>query len=411
MGNCASRHKSTDEEQREDSEENREDEGRGGACSETSCHEEPPVSAEPEERQDSATLASGPPSEDDGGCTSSQELSEEEREEIRLSLTLCCADTAEIRSLKFPVGLSTSVKDLKNTIQSELSIPVPCQKIYFESALLLDYDSLRYCRIRDGDVLHVHYNSEADVDEILSAVNAMRDMLTFIQSMQPALANHKKYTPELDHQIQAAINHQTLHSLASSCFNLSFGERYRANVVLFTSSGGIDLLSQLYKLTHKYQWQYTPVSLQQLESALLSLLWKISATAPTRVIFLRYPLHDCVIQSALRGAVRPNKGVRAPIHMLPIEAKFMQDALLCKVIGKALGTLCKYVSLSVIIHVVHTHYILIPRLAAGKMGPAYVTTVIQAQSRFAFISLVLLLLFNTSLRYIANLFFSLNSHT
>ena len=260
--------------------------------------------------------------------------------EVALTLVLCSGDTAQRNILRFPRGMPKTGKGLKNVIQSDYSIPTPCQKIYFESTPILDRDSLRYCRLRDGDTLHVHYDSAGDVDDILSVVNAMKDIVKFIQTMQPHLANPKNYTSEMDDKFNVAMQTQILRNLANRNLGFSTRERHRVNVVFLSSIGGINILSQLYNSVQQYRWEYTPKAMQLLESEILSVVWKISATAATRVVFLRNTMCDNVVESALRGTVRPRETLSARMFMLPKRYP-QQHRYLAHIIEKAIGTLCK----------------------------------------------------------------------
>ena len=289
-----------------------------------------------ESAEHSITLPSGSlPQKDEAS-----ERDECEREEVVLTLVLCCGDTAQRNILRFPRGIPRTGEGLKNVIQSEYSIPTPCQKIYFESTPILDRDSLRYCRIRDGDTLHVHYDSTGDVDDILSMVSAMKDILKFIQMIQPYLANPKKYTCEMDDKFNAAIKTQIFHNLANCNLSFSMRKRHRVNVVFLSSIGGISILSQLYNSVQKHWWEYTPKAMQLLENAILSVVWKISATSATRVVFLGTTMCDNVVESALRGKVTPREKISARMLMLPKRYP-QQHGYLAQVIEKAIGTLCK----------------------------------------------------------------------
>ena len=352
MGNRSSGDKAIDEKQRNDSEKNKEegDKPLGEVPSHVDASCNGPLISDsgdkPEgERQDSEVPVSESMSGDGGGCTSSQELSEEsakEREEIRLSLMLCCDDSAEKKTLVLPAGLPTDVEGLKNVIQSELSIPVPCQKIYFESALLLDHDSLRYCRVRDGDVLHVHYNSEADVAGIQQQVELLKEVIVHVELIQPELADQKTvYRSDIDAHINRMRPQEGIRLLAYTYFSPLLSEESKANVACFAHYSGIDLLSQLHALVLKHPWERTPFALQYIELAILCVWWKLSAMLGARMFLLDSQICNCLVQSALRVTVKPKERVCAPAHVL---VGVNQNSLLSKVIFEAVGTLCKYVS-------------------------------------------------------------------
>ena len=209
--------------------------------------------------------------------------------------------------------------------------------------LLRDHKSLHFYRIRDKDTLHVSYNSEADVEEILGITNTMQDMIIFMESMQHQLSQ-EACLPGLIPRITRAINSTRVESLAFKYFYPCSSERAEANRKLFIARGGLDLMHKLHILLLTNPWSRVPVELQYLEHAILRTLWNITASFSVRDQVLQRPTLEAISQSMLRGRVIKNQRVMvSSIHTSILNSVNSHELnrIVSEVIYKAIGTICK----------------------------------------------------------------------
>ena len=197
-------------------------------------------------------------------------------------------------------------------------------------------------RIRDGDTLHVHYNSEADVQDILDIIAAMKEMVSFLESIQPNLSK-KIPKRQLVIQISRSIKATTVMSLDRNYFYPYSTERANANRLLFVNSGGLDLMHQLHVVLLKQPWRNTPVEMQYLEDAILQTLWNITGSFSVRTLVLERPTLEAISHSLLRVKIGWKKVIKAPSNLY-IRRRSAQPELnyiLSEMIYKAVGTICK----------------------------------------------------------------------
>ena len=235
-----------------------------------------------------------------------------------------------------------TVLEVKEQIQSKFKVPRCCQALYFDSVLLREGESLYTYRIQDEDVLHVEYNSEADVEEVLDVVSTMRKMIPFIESIQPELSSEST-SQDLDTRILQNIKATVVESLAFKYFFPCASEKADANRLLFIHNGGLDLMHELHVVLLQQPWGTTPLEMQYLEHAILRTLWNLTASFLVRTQVLRRHTLNAITESLLRVQVLPNKPIKAPFNgfasrMAPI---YELDRVASEVMYKANGTLCK----------------------------------------------------------------------
>lgn len=263
--------------------------------------------------------------------------------EVTVQILFHCVLDNTVKENRFTLkGYPESVLELKESIQAEYSIPASCQRVYFESLLIGDDERLGSYWIRDGDTLHVYYNSEGDVKDVLEIISSMREMVPFLESIQPELSKGA-LTTELDILISRSVKASKVESLASKYFWPCSTERANANRLLFVSNNGLELMHQLHVALLRQPWKNTPLELQYLEHAILRTLWNITATFSIRTLVLRRPTLDAVGQSLLRVKVEHDATIVAP-HKLPAGRMALRGELnrvLSEVVYKAIGTICK----------------------------------------------------------------------
>ena len=235
-----------------------------------------------------------------------------------------------------------TVLEVKEKIQSKFNVPVCCQALYFDSVLLREGESLYTYRIQDEDVLHVEYNSEADVEEVLDIVSTMRKMIPFIESIQPELSS-ESVSQDLDTRIRQNVKVAQVESLPSTYFFPHASARADANRLLFIHNGGMDLMHELHVVLLKQPWGTTPLEMQYLEHAILRTLANLSASilGGTQV-FKRYTLSE-IIESMLRVEIFPKKPITAPYNRFANEIAPVHelDQIAAAVMFQASEILCK----------------------------------------------------------------------
>lgn len=262
-------------------------------------------------------------------------------------LVLHCESAATTKAeVKFATRPSTVV-DVKRVIQEEFKVPVGCQKIFLDSTLLRDKEQLKFYRIRNGDTLHVHYNSEADVEDICDVIAYMELMVFFIDLIQPTL-NAEMCTAAIHRRITENVHPEKVESLAVKYFYPCSDERAKANRLLFVQSGGLDLLYRLHEGLLKQPWCRTPIEMQYLEHALLRVLWNFTAAFSVRTLLLSRPTLSLLFKSFNRVKIPHNAHITAPLNnpFVPSSVStFEHDRISSEVIYKALGTICNLAEL------------------------------------------------------------------
>ena len=238
--------------------------------------------------------------------------------------------------------LPETVLEVKEHIQSNFKVPRCCQALYFDSVLLHEGETLYLYRIRDGDTLQVHYNSEADIEEVLDIISTMRKMIPFIESIQPELSV-ERVSHDLDVRISQNVKSTLVESLAFEYFFPCASEKADANRLFFIDSGGLDLMHDLHTVLLQQPWSVTPLEMQYLEHAILRTLWNLTASFLVRTEVLKRPTLSTTAQSMLRVQILPKMQVKAPCNRfarrLVLESEL--DRIAAEVVYKASGTICK----------------------------------------------------------------------
>ena len=238
--------------------------------------------------------------------------------------------------------LPETVLEVKEHIQSKFKVPRCCQALYFDSVLLRERETLYLYRIRDGDTLHVHYNSEADIEEVLDIISTMKKMIPFIESIQPELSE-ERVSHDLDVRISQNVKSTLVESLAFEYFFPCASEKADANRLLFIDNGGLDLMHDLHTVLLQQPWRLTPLEMQYLEHAILRTLWNLTASFLVRTEVLKRPTLSITAQSMLRVQIHPRMQVKASCNRfarrLVLESEL--DRIAAEVVYKASGTICK----------------------------------------------------------------------
>ena len=265
-------------------------------------------------------------------------------EQLVLNVTLVCAveNTREDRRLVFQIPPPSTVAELKRQLQSQLGIPACVQTLTFGHAHLEDNRTLRYYTIRDEDQLRLEYPTMADIEEIASSIDHMKKMAEFLDSIQTLLAANP-VNLELRTEIAEKADWEPVEKLATEYLQSS-RPRANTNRLLFARSGGLALVHRLHSLLLRQPWdKVCSVQLQYLEKTLLRVVWNVTACFDLRRELLVPPSHlDNIVASFLRVPIPLRGSVRAPPNMYMTTVELHeQDSILCQVLFKSLGALCK----------------------------------------------------------------------
>ena len=238
--------------------------------------------------------------------------------------------------------LPETVLEVKEHIQSNFKVPRCCQALYFDSMLLHERETLYLYRIRDGDTLHMRYNSEADIEEVLDIISTMRKMIPFIESIQPELSE-ERVSHDLDVRISQNVKATSVESLAYEYFFPCASDKADANRLLFIDNGGLDLMHDLHSALVQQPWRLTPLEMQYLEHAILRTLWNLTASFLVRTEVLKRPTLETSAQSMLRVQILPKKQVKALSNRFArrLVPESELDRIAAEVVYKASGTICK----------------------------------------------------------------------
>jgi len=235
-----------------------------------------------------------------------------------------------------------TVSEIKEQIQSKFKVPSCCQILYFDSVLLREGESLSTYCIRDMDVLHLEYSSEADIEEVLDIISTMRKMITFIVSITPELSS-ESISQDLNTRIARNIKATQVESLFSKYFVPFASERADANRLLFVHNEGVEVLHELHVMLLKQPWRTTPLEMQHLEDAILRKLQNLTAMCSVRTPVLHRHTLNAIMESMLRVQILPNQPIKAPYNGFANQSAPVHelDQIVSAVLFEATCSLCK----------------------------------------------------------------------
>lgn len=167
---------------------------------------------------------------------------------------------------------SYTVQGIKKAIQDQFAIPTSGQSLYYNSALLSDSEDLQTYHFQDEDVLHVHYDTEADCQVILSAITCFRSILHEVEQFY----SDDTLTSDLESQINSYT--QGVETLPSEYLHHHHGNKHElshcpvhTNMSFFVEAGGVDLLHGILSLILTPQ-QCVTLKAQRLQKLIFNIL-------------------------------------------------------------------------------------------------------------------------------------------
>ena len=171
--------------------------------------------------------------------------------------------TTEVENIQFEP--TATIKSFKSAIQDKFSIPTCCQKLYFDSLQLRDNERLAAYRFRESDVIHVKYEARADIQEVLSALGVLRELLHILKEVERT-SDMVKFNFTLVSSLPMKM--VTLNQLGERYFSKISTNQYHCNMALFMENEGVDILCTVHHLLFEHDQPTVLV----LESVIL-LLW------------------------------------------------------------------------------------------------------------------------------------------
>ena len=143
-----------------------------------------------------------------------------------------------------------TVKSLKTVIQDKFSIPACCQELYFESLQLRDSERLTEHRFRESDIIHVKYETIADIREVENALKGLKALLHMLME-EERTPNAVKFNFGLVTMLPEKV--VTLNQLGEKHFSKISTNKYYSNMALFRSIDGINMLIKAHKLLVEHE--------------------------------------------------------------------------------------------------------------------------------------------------------------
>ena len=188
----------------------------------------------------------------------------------------------------------SNVSALKEHVQCTYDIPRRCQSVIYDSVPLLDSDTLPLHYMRSGDVIDIHFQSEADIKFISGVLDSLTRVVSYLDSIGRELCQANAVQTHISLQ-----QIQDIEDMSSECFHCILNERSHANFFFFFENGGPDLLCRLHKQILSHPWRCLPDELKFLENVSLLICWamtEMSVVCSTQAVC--HSLQSIIVQTA-----------------------------------------------------------------------------------------------------------------
>ena len=273
-----------------------------------------------------------------------KEAMEEETDPITLTIKLQPSVVTETKPKEKTVTLSQYPKtglDAKLFIQQEFQIPVCLQTLSLQSLEISDKQSFNQLHLRDGDILTVNFTTQGNLHEIQAILDSMKAMIKMLETSSEEIKG--TLTPSTENQLTNCLDAAMLIKSLIYYFPKT-SEITKANQSYFVHNKGIELTLHLHQLLIEIPWEKHTIEMQILESSILTITWKLSATIGVRHLLLQHPIIIKQLRkSVLRVLILPYKRVEAP-HNQRAASHADQDTqcrILCEAMFNAMVTLTK----------------------------------------------------------------------
>ena len=208
--------------------------------------------------------------------------------ELKIALHSQATEQVNVYTLQC---VPSNVLALKEHVQNTYYVPWHCQSVRFDGVSLLDTDTLPLHYMRSGDVIDIHFQSEADTEFISGVLDSLSRVVTYLESMEQGLC---QATAHISVQQIQDIQHMSL-----QYFHCTLEERSYANFVFFCANGGHNLVSRLHKQILSHSWKCLPDILKYLENVSLLICWAITElSSKFDALVFCHPIQSVLVQIA-----------------------------------------------------------------------------------------------------------------
>lgn len=213
--------------------------------------------------------------------------------DLELKLALHSQATKELNVYSLQ-RVPSHVLALKKYVQSTYNVPQYCQSVEFDGVSLLDSDTLPFHYMRSGDVIDIHFQSEADIEFISGILDSLSRVITYLDYMEPELCQATAVQTHISIQQM-----QDIQDMSVVYFHCTLEERSHANLFFFCANGGHNMVNRLHKHILSHPWRCLPDELKFLENISLLLCWDISElSAKFNSLAFCYPIQSTLVQIA-----------------------------------------------------------------------------------------------------------------
>lgn len=208
--------------------------------------------------------------------------------ELVLELQLTCSSDGSLtqQTLTFD-HVPDSVKDLKQKIEDELSIPKSGQNLFLpDGQVLVDSEPVVNLYLRSGDTLKVTFFNRADVKQLRNTINqCLRPVLTLLRT-NSSIHDAKLIQKRQDSKALLTSCQSSLHELSFKSLLPWNNHRTEANRRYLLQEGALPIILELYTILLPLPWDWRGNLLQDVEICCLSFLWNFSETAYARQLIV-----------------------------------------------------------------------------------------------------------------------------
>ena len=273
-----------------------------------------------------------------------KEAMEEETDPITLTIKLQPSVVTETKPKEKTVTLSQYPKtglDAKLFIQQEFQIPVCLQTLSLQSLEISDKQSFNQLHLRDGDILTVNFTTQGNLHEIQAILDSMKAIIKVLETSSEEIKD--TLTPSTEKELTNCLDAaMVIESLIHYFPETS--EITKANQSYFVLNKGIELTLHLHQLLIEIPWEKHIIEMQILESSILAVTWKLSATMGVRHLLFQHPIIiKQLSKSVLRVPILPYKRIEVqPNQRAASQAdQDTQCRILCEAMFKAMVTIAK----------------------------------------------------------------------
>ena len=203
--------------------------------------------------------------------------------------------TTEVNNLSLP-ALPHTVRELKQIVQREFSVPACVQTVTYQTEVLSDDVELASRRLRSGDSVDVTFLSRGDCRSV-EEVNAW--MRTLIEAFDQNQSRREIGDYNVDVVVFDGLQSSLDLALGYDLFQWLI-PKTMVNKAYFESSGGLNLLFELYQRMLRREWSSLRLRQKYLESVCTQAFANFGETAALRRKLIKMGVLEMCFKSLLR---------------------------------------------------------------------------------------------------------------